>query len=232
MRQFWGEKMNESDLLLLAETALFRGADPKELPELIRRAEGYAFDFSGNEEISLAQNGKYRIGILLSGSLLVYSAANRSVILNRLTQGSLFGVSALYGEKGADTVLRGNGKGRILFFHIEKLEPLWENKTLRTNLIAFLADRIRFLNRKIAALTAPDTEGKLLRYLSQEQDANGKVLLTRSLSELAKSLNMGRASLYRALEKMEQEGILMRNGNTLFLSLSEELSHAKPNDKV
>ena len=44
---------------------------------------------------------------------------------------------------------------------------------------------------------------------------NNVVSLNISLSQLAKSLNLGRASLYRAMEKMEQDQIISRDKKTI-----------------
>jgi len=202
---------------LLQNTLLFRGVDSSVLEELLREAEGYFLPFHPEEQILTAPEGRGRLGIVLSGSVTVYSHRDHPVILNRLHPGALFGVSALYGEKPADTLLLGKDRGEIFYVDAHRAEVLWANPTIRRNLISFLADRIRFLNAKIASLTAHGAEGKLLRHLIQQSSGEDWVTVKGSFSELAKTLNLGRASLYRALERLEEKGTIHRDGKTIFL---------------
>ena len=202
---------------LLRNTILFRGVEPAVLEELIREAGGYTLPFLPEEEILTSPEGNSRLGILLSGSVTVYSHREHPVLLNRLRQGSLFGVSALYGEQPAATLLLGKEKGEIFFLDAARAEVLWANPTIRKNLISFLADRIRFLNAKIASLTAHGAEGKLLRHLIQQSCGEEWVTVKGSFSDLAKTLNLGRASLYRAIDQLEEKGTIRREGKTIFL---------------
>lgn len=215
--------MNEKEIETTLTTSLFRGVTKDALLDLTERCNAYLIGFSSGDEISFFQNDLGRIGILLSGSLTVFADEKKRVLLNRLSPGDTFGVSVLYGERGAGTVTVGHGKGKILFFNADSLEPLWENRVIRTNLISFLADRIRFLNKKISSLSQSGAEGKLLRFLSQSAKEDGMVLLPGSLSALAGSLNLGRASLYRALSKLEEDGVIERDGKNIRLLAPESL---------
>ena len=60
------------------------------------------------------------------------------------------------------------------------------------------------MNDRIAALTAGDAQQKLAVYLLNSGGAEC------SMTELSQSLNIGRASLYRALEEMENRGLILR----------------------
>ena len=89
------------------------------------------------------------------------------------------------------------------------------------NYVRFLSDRIRFLNSKIATFTADSAKSKLMRYLvSQAELQNnpeGNVVLPVSCQKLAESLNIGRASLYRAFEQLENDGLIRRSGKAVAL---------------
>lgn len=208
--------MNKVDLKALCLCPLFRGFGAEDIEELLHRITSDREGFSSGEKVCLEKDGACRMGILLSGALKVLSPSDNT-ILNRLEPSSLFGVSCLYGEKSAETVIVAAKASTILFLNGEDSEVLWENSKLRKNLISFLTDRIRFLNRKIASFTAHGSDEKLLCYLQQNADESGKVTLTHSYSELAGALHLGRASLYRAMEKLEQRGIMQRNGKDLML---------------
>ncbi len=217
MRQFWRRVMTESDLLILADSPLFRESEKDWILQVLKKAAAYEEIFSAGDPIPLQKGGKNRIGILLSGQAKVFASKENKALLNRLKEGSLFGVSFLFGSAGAGTLILAHKKCRVLFLEEDRSEILWEEKNLRRNLISFLTDRICFLNRKIAVLSEGGAEGKLLRFLSDRADENGLFSLPFSFSELAGALNIGRASLYRAFDKLEEKGLLQKEKKTIRL---------------
>lgn len=209
--------MTKRTLSVLTGCPLFAGMDSAEILQVLKKASAYTEEFAAKESILLRKDGKNRIAILLSGQARVISSGEGRVLLNRLGEGSLFGVSYLFGRKGADTEISTDKKCSVLFLDEARTEALWENPRLRKNLILFLTDRILFLNRKIAFLSEGGAHGKLYRFLLDRADENGIVSLPCSYSELSKMLSIGRASLYRALEKMEADGVLKKEGKTIRL---------------
>ena len=215
--------MEEGKLSVLENCALFRGLGSKEISKHLDECNALEQAFSQGDEIHTQQAGKQQIGILLSGSLTVYAAGETLTPLNRLKAGSVFGVSALFGSPGANTRIFAESSGVVLLISEAKAETLWENQTIRRNLISFLTNRICFLNRKIASFTAKGAEGKLARHLSQCADADGTCNID-SYSQLAKELHLGRASLYRAMDKLESEGIIRREKKTIHILCPESSS--------
>lgn len=213
--------MNKVDVKVLCSCPLFQGFCAEEIDKFLLSIASDREIIPSGGKVCLAKDQTSRIGILLSGALKVFSPSD-GTILNRLEPGSLFGVSCLYGEKSAETVIIAAKTSTILFLNGEDSEKLWENSKLRKNLISFLTDRIRFLNRKIASFTAHSSEEKLLCYLQQNTDESGEVTLICSYAELARALHLGRASLYRAIDKLEQRGIIKRNGKSFSLLDTEK----------
>ena len=67
--------------------------------------------------------------------------------------------------------------------------------------------------------TAKNAENKLLAYLSQlPRDENNQVELKISLSTLAKMIGIGRASLYRSFDKLEESGAIIKSGKKIILN--------------
>ena len=225
MRHFKnGVDMEEDVLDILQTCALFRGFERDKIPALLKNCGATRHLFSDGDEFSPEKDGVRSIGILLSGALTVFAAGEEHTPLNHLKPGSLFGVSALFGSPGANTRIFAESDGELLFITEKKAELLWEDKLIRSNLISFLTDRICFLNRKIASFTAKGAEGKLARHLSQCADADGICKIESSFSELAKSLHLGRASLYRAIDKLEAEGIIRREKKAIRILSPESVS--------
>ncbi len=69
-----------------------------------------------------------------------------------------------------------------------------------------------------------DCRDKLLSYLSGIYAGGERVRLPGSMSELAQTLGVGRASLYRAFDVLEEEDILRRDGRTILVRNAERLS--------
>lgn len=215
--------MEEQEIAVLRSCPLFSSYPEKKLPSLMEKCASYRCRFSLGEHIPFRKEASSRIGILLEGKAKVFSAEDEKTILNRLEPGNLFGVSSLYSGAEADTVIVAAAQSTVLFIDEGNMDPLFEDRKTRENLISFLTGRIRFLTEKIASFTAGSAEQKLAHYLTGKVDESGLVSSFRSYSELAKSLNLGRASLYRALEKMEEEGAIRRGGKGITVLSPEKL---------
>jgi len=91
------------------------------------------------------------------------------------------------------------------------------------NYIAFLSDRIKFLNKKIAAFTAGDGEKTLADYLLSLPENDGAVRLPSNMSRLSQYLNISRPTLYRAFSSLSERGIIEKNGAAVKIISVEKL---------
>lgn len=163
------------------------------------------------------------IGLILRGSVIVRSSgeAAHNVIINRLCAGEIFGVAALFdSEQDAYvTEITADGDTVVQFLEQELVSRLlMEFPLIGERYIRFLSGRIRFLNRKLSALTVGNTENRLYHYLLTHQDEGGVIRLPDTMTELANTLNMGRSSLYRSLDTLVRDGILVKDGKTYRIS--------------
>jgi len=93
---------------------------------------------------------------------------------------------------------------------------LQKDRAFRMNYIRFLSERICFLNTKIACFTAGSPERKLASFLlSGCPDGSDRYSLIINANSLSEMLNVGRASLYRAFEKMEADGLITKDGKQI-----------------
>lgn len=153
------------------------------------------------------------VGLIVRGSVVVRSSGE--VVINRLHAGEIFGVAALFdSEQDAYvTEITADEDTAVRFIPQELMSRLLaEFPLIAERYIRFLSDRVRFLNRKLSALTVGNTENRLYHYLLSHQDEQGTIQLPDTMTELAKVLNMGRSSLYRALDTLVQEGIIIKVG--------------------
>lgn len=161
------------------------------------------------------------LAVILSGEVCVYHGR---VVMNVLRAGDVFGAAALYGpdEPYASRVVA-DSACEVAFVPQETVSRWMASEPrIGENYIRFLSDRIRFLNRRLATLTAGQTDGKLWRYLLAYAGEDGVVRLSGGMTELAKRLNMGRSSLYRSLDSLADAGRIVRDGREIRIIHKEE----------
>ena len=113
----------------------------------------------------------------------------------------------------------------ILFLSMEQMRQiLLQNPVIAFNYIRFLSDRIQFLNRRIASFTAPNAEQTLLSFLRQQPQQRCEGVSMVKLSEV---LNIGRTSLYRVVQQLEQNGVIKREGRVIQLMEEPDISREK-----
>ncbi len=177
----------------------------------------------GAHEIAYSSSAeRVRIGILLSGKARVETDAQ--ALVKSLRIGELFGIANLYAEdEPFPTAIVTTSPAKILFLDGEAVKKLIENEPeILKNYLAFQSRKIVYLNRKITTLTAGSAEKKLAVFLlDYEQDC----IFTPPcpMSRLAELLGMGRASLYRAIDALCDEGLIEKQGKNLILRNKDAL---------
>ncbi len=200
---------------------LFEGLSEEEKNRCWDIDRGEEVTFVKGEIIYDSTHAKRALALVLDGRVRV---VHGRVVMNELGAGDVFGAAALFGnEDPYPTTVTAHTPCRVLLLPQQTIVT-WMAAVPRTgeNYIRFLSDRIRFLNRRLATLTAENTDGKLWRYLLAHRDEDGWVHLTNGVSELAKTLNMGRSSLYRGLEALTVDGKIQRHGKDIHIIFEEE----------
>lgn len=173
-------------------------------------ADGAVIDPTGD-------NGSKLLIVLAEGKAAVTTPnAGHNVLLRFLGTGDLFGIANLFSDEPSVSTVRASGGCTCLLIPEETVRALLDSdRDFRQNYIGYLSGRVRFLNRKIGYLTAGSAERRLAIYLAGL--GQGEVTLTESLSSLSELLNLGRASLYRAFDRLSADGFLVKNGKHMLL---------------
>lgn len=219
--------LESKDKHKLLKHALFAETSPDLIEHVISKQGGGIQSFSDGELLhSPDTNAEPRLGILLSGKATVSTPSEgHAVLLRFLGAGDLFGIANLFSEEQFVSVIRANGSCQCAFFSEAAIgELLAVDKGFRERYIGFLTGRIRFLNRKIGYLTAGSAERRLALYLSSLGE--GEVHLEDSITSLSDLLNLGRASLYRAFDRLCHDGHLIKNGRDLVIVDATALKNA------
>ena len=211
--------MEQQDVLY--ELFLFHGLTKKQIATLLEQLPP-PVTYAKGDCIYDVQSFDRSLGILLCGTVLVQSPQDNGhpLLLNRLSVGNVFGAAALFGENSPQyvTVLTALDTVRVQFITQEQLSAWFTtHPILAQNYIAFLSDRVRFLNRKLDTVTNGSSVSRLYHYCLSHATPNGTVTLPHNMTALAESLNMGRSSLYRSFDTLVKTGLLQKNGKIFLL---------------
>lgn len=166
------------------------------------------------------------LAFLDTGNALVYkvSQGTHRVLMSRLGPGDAFGMASMFYEGEAyPTEIVAEKECTVWLLPKEALEQAFiEMPLLARNYITLLSERIHFLNRRIEVLAGDDVPTRLLHLLRSLAGPDSHGTLPYSLSQMAELLGIGRASLYRALDALEEQGKLTREGRRFSLQTMPE----------
>ncbi len=165
--------------------------------------------FRKSECIYGEESYRRALGVMLSGRAKAVNPDGNTV-LNTFSPGDVFGAAAVFGcGKCYVSRIIAETDCSVVFFDEAMLRKIIADyPEFAVEYISFLSGKIRFLNRKLALLSSDDNESCVFRYLSGNRGGDGTVLTGCTMKELAMRLNMGRTSLYRALDTLSDKGLL------------------------
>lgn len=213
------QKNKYAVISFMSSADIFSSLDENILSKMIEREQISAEEFQLGEAIydSSLPSDSIAPAIVMSGSATVFSSdGSREVCLRVLNVGGLFGVANMFAD--ADTFIstvKAEKKCLIVFIDRAAFKEMLESHTqFMYAYLHFLANRIAFLNRKIRQFTAGSAERRLAIYLDtiSEQDT---FVLPFNYSKLCEMIDVGRASLYRALDALTDKGIISREGKNI-----------------
>ncbi|WP_297209398.1 Crp/Fnr family transcriptional regulator [uncultured Flavonifractor sp.] len=208
---------------LLSRTFLFQGVPETALEEMLADRRTLRQQAEKGEVIYDPRHFQRCLGVVLEGTVQVNKG---NLIMSVLRQGDLFGAAALFDQhSGYATTLTARTRCRLLLLPQALMEEWMERwPQVGRNYVTYLSQRIWFLSGKIDALTAGTAQRKLAQYLlAHERD--GEVALDCSLTGLAGRLGVSRASLYRALDELRDQGTVSHQGRAIRILDQRGLTH-------
>ena len=213
----------------LLHTALFAGCLFETAEYALHSPSAKRAVYQKGDRVFYEQGGA--LGVLLSGKVCVGGRRDRhKLVLNEMYPGVVFGFSSLFeGEKHFETDICACRKSEVLWLEEALIEELLGlERRVGRNIIALQAEKIRFLNEKVLSFSSSDNEKKLLLYLEAlPASEEGRREVPLGMSALSARLSMGRASLYRAFDRLEEENMIRREGKAVYI-----LSPEKPDQET
>ena len=199
---------------LLKTNALFSTVKDEDLLEIVSK---HCVEKSFRKgSIIFSKSGKEKcIGFIVKGTAQV---KKEQIVLNMLKESDVFGAVTIYGKTESfvnDIVALTDCK--VAFISKDGIDfVLSKSPVFAKRYIAYLSQRIYFLNKKIETYTSPTANEKLYAYLSSIA-VDGVAEIRIKMTELANQLNLSRASLYRAFAELEADGKAKKEGNIIKL---------------
>ncbi len=204
--------MNDVNFII-KNVALFAGVSEGAVSALVADAGTRRAEFPRGGAVCRRGSVNGELIVILSGKAEVRKG---SVVMRELRSGDVTGVSTLFGGDGVmDSDITAQTKLTALFFgRSAVLEAVRSDPAFAENFIGFLSARVRFLNGVISRCAGADSAGRLARYLAALADESGG-RFALNVSRAAAELSLGRATVYRALDALEELGCVERFGREI-----------------
>ena len=161
------------------------------------------------------------LALIISGNASVTKSAldGRKAVINRLSAGDVFGMATLFYEEAEfpSEIIAGSAL-RLAILPKEAVEEAFSTSPeFAKAYVTLLSEKIIFLNKKISAYSEGDSSEKVLRWILTIANGESEIILPCSVSKLAQMLGIGRASVYRAFDTLQEQKIIAREGKKIVL---------------
>ena len=205
-------EVSTTDLAVCQRSGLLGACSPALLSQIMTTSQAVFERFPAGNTVYDPTHFQRCLGIVLEGQLQVTKGGLSVSVLN---PGEVFGAAALYSDCAEfATTITAKKDSRCLLLPQTLVDDLIaKDANFRERYLHYLTGRIHFLSSRLDSLAQHGAEGKLGRYLLSNR--NGDNSLTISATDLARRLGLSRASLYRAFEVLEENGLIVRTGKTI-----------------
>lgn len=205
-----------SAISFLKNTRIFKDADEKVLASVLN-TYGKSVSYSKNDIVFSKENYSPVVCIIIKGEARV---SKGDTVISHLKDGEIFGAAFLYNQSYEfENTVTALTPLKVVIIEKSGINELIKcDSSISFNYISYLSERIGFLNSKIEGYTKPSAEEKLMLYLKKNADMNnGKCEISVSMTELSHVLQISRASLYRVIEALENQGKICRDGKKIYV---------------
>ena len=203
-------------LNFLKQTRIFKDADEKILTSVLN-TYAKSVSYAKNDIVFSRETYSPVLCLIIKGEARV---SKGETVISHLKDGEIFGAAFLYNQSYEfENTVTALTPLKVVIIEKDGVDELIKcDSSVSFNYISYLSERIGFLNSKIEGYTKPNAEEKLMLYLKKNADINnGKCEISVSMTELSHVLQISRASLYRVIENLEQQGKIYRDGKKIYV---------------
>ena len=219
--------MNEEIYKFLSESFLFKDMTTDEIKSLTKAVDFRIEKYISKDVIVSPKMCRKSLGFILKGECIIERTKNNndSLPLNMLKRGESFGILTVFSaDEDFPTRVISKKETEILFFSKEDIHTFMKaSYKVSVNIASFLAEKIQFLNNKIATFSSDSVREKLEKFLLSEYEKNNSETFKFNAKQTSAIINSGRASLYRAIQAMSDEGTIELSGRQITIKNIKQL---------
>ena len=206
--------------LFLANVSLFKGLNPQEISDCLRKVDFKIKDYKKNEIVFFRGDILKQVIIIINGTTHgeMQKFNGDTIVINQMKSGEVLASAFLIWNENifpVDLVTLVNSK--FLLFDKEKyLNLIQSDKRLLLNFINEISNKSQLLSKRIwFNFTHKTIEEKILSYIN-ENAKNNKIKFLPSISALAKKFEVTRPALSREISNLCKKKILTKIENNIY----------------
>lgn len=210
--------LNDKVISALTKCDLFSSVSQASLKKVLNSDTSYFAEYKGGQLIYSCEKFIDAIGFIVTGGAKVIKKGG-SLMIARLFQNDIFGFQTLFTGKSYEmNEIYASGDTLVFYINKSAVVALTQlEKNFQLDYIRVLSKEVYYLNKKLYSLTGASAESRLADFLLSGFGDYKTFSLDIPMSQLAYSLDMGRASLYRALDSLIESGAVEKEGKLLRL---------------
>ena len=213
--------MKEDLIDFLSETFLFSRIARRDLNTAIDSIGVHIESYPTKTYVFKPGCCENRLCFIKSGKCIVerLKSDGTTVPLNKMTKYNSFGIlSVLSEEEPFPTAVITSGACEIVSISQDDvLKLIYSNSQIAMNVISFLARKVAFLNNKVATFSSDTVEEKLSNFLLFEMKRLNSTEFDFNAKKTAEAISAGRASLYRAITALTNEGLVTLSNKKIYI---------------
>ena len=206
--------------LFLTNVSLFKGLNPQEISDCLRKVDFKIKKYKKNEIVFFRGDILKKVIIIINGTTHgeMQKFNGDTIVINQMKSGEVLASAFLFGNDNifpVDLVTLENSK--FLLFDKEKyLNLIQSDKRLLLNFINEISNKSQLLSKRIwFNFTHKTIEEKILSYIN-ENAKNNKIKFLPSISALAKKFEVTRPALSREISNLCKKKILTKIENNIY----------------
>ena len=176
---------------------------------------------SKDETVMAKKHFSRCLALILKGSASVSKIGldGRRTVINRLSEGEVFGMATLFYEEAEfPSEITAESNLKLAIFPKEKVEEAFSiSPEFAQAYAVLLSEKIHFLNKKLSAFSEGEAHEKLFRWILTFANGENEFILPCSISKLSRMLGIGRASVYRAFDTLTEKGVISKDGKKIVI---------------